>query len=158
MHAREQGRAPRLDLRPARRPPGRPRGVARGGRRRKKLVAWARWLVGADGQPGPGYCERWCQWRRKSAALCDACPQPALLPENVEAVRTFVRLGTQWRRGPTGRPTGLDYGAVESVLRFEAVDDQATVFRKIQTLEFAVVEAEAEREAMTRGTTWQRGS
>lgn len=37
-------------------------------------------------------------------------------PDNVDAVRVFDRMGTQWRVGPAG-PVGLDYNVLPFVLR-----------------------------------------
>lgn len=39
-----------------------------------------------------------------------------LWPENVDAVRLFELMMSQWRVGPAG-PTGLDYAAVPAVAR-----------------------------------------
>ncbi|MGY3265798.1 DUF1799 domain-containing protein [Lysobacter sp. HA35] len=41
-------------------------------------------------------------------------------PDNLTAVDAFLSLSTQWRIGMAG-PTGLDYGAIPTVLRLQAV-------------------------------------
>ena len=41
-------------------------------------------------------------------------------PENMEVVRLFSMLGTQWRIGMSG-PSGLDYTAVKSVLEMNGI-------------------------------------
>ena len=41
-------------------------------------------------------------------------------PENMEVVRLFSLLGTQWRVGRSG-PSGLDYTAVKSVLEMNGI-------------------------------------
>lgn len=49
-----------------------------------------------------------------------AAERPQGLPvmaENRPAVRLFMAVGTQWRFAGFGRPTGLDYAAVEATAR-----------------------------------------
>ena len=41
-------------------------------------------------------------------------------PDQVPTVNLFSAVLTQWRMGPTG-PTGLDYQAVESVMRMRMI-------------------------------------
>ena len=55
-------------------------------------------------------------------------------PENHEAVAIFSQCATQWRFGMAG-PTGLDYTAVDTVMRVNAVKDPADCLWRIQALE-----------------------
>ena len=61
-----------------------------------------------------------------------------VLPENWEAVQMFMRCQTQWRVGMAG-PIGLDYGAVNWLLRLYEVEDQRSVLEDLQTMEAAVL-------------------
>lgn len=64
--------------------------------------------------------------------------------ENEPIVTVFLRLQTQWRK--EWMPTicriawdGLDYSAVESVIRMTGFDDTAKIFNGIQTMELAAL-------------------
>jgi hypothetical protein len=61
-----------------------------------------------------------------------------VFPENWEAVQMFVRCQTQWRIGMAG-PIGLDYGAVNWLLRLYEVEDHRSVLEDLQTMEAAVL-------------------
>lgn len=61
-----------------------------------------------------------------------------VLPENWEAVQMFMRCQTQWRIGMAG-PIGLDYGAVNWLLRLYEVEDHRSVLEDLQTMEAAVL-------------------
>ena len=61
-----------------------------------------------------------------------------VLPENWDAVQMFMRCQTQWRVGMAG-PIGLDYGAVNWLLRLYEVEDQRSVLEDLQTMEAAVL-------------------
>lgn len=69
-----------------------------------------------------------------------------LWPENAQAVATFIQMGTQWRHG-MGGITGLDYGALEAVLRIRQVpsEDWQDVLDGVRTMERAVLEMRAEK-------------
>ncbi len=69
---------------------------------------------------------------KHTGADCDECIRPRLLPENEPAARLYMDCQTQWRYGPDGRPTGMDYTGVRSYmaavrkdLKFTAADFQA---------------------------------
>lgn len=64
-------------------------------------------------------------------------------PENWQAARCFIALGTQWRVSPAGRAYGLDYAAVPVVLRLNGVarGECPDVFQSIQVMEAAYLEA-----------------
>lgn len=61
-----------------------------------------------------------------------------MLPENWPAVEMFLRCQTQWRTGVAG-PIGLDYGAVEWLLRLYEVEDPRSVLEDLQIMESAVL-------------------
>lgn len=58
--------------------------------------------------------------------------------ENWEALTIFLRLQTQWNMGMAG-PTGLNYQALETIIRLYKVDDPVTVFEKVQVIERAAI-------------------
>ena len=63
---------------------------------------------------------------------------------NWEAVMVYQRCSTQWRVGMAGA-TGLDYPALESVMRMTRVQDQADCLERVQVIEFETLAAWAER-------------
>lgn len=70
-----------------------------------------------------------------------------VLPENWETVQVFIRCATQWRyAGMAGQPTGLDYSAVESVMRMRAVDDQSDALDRLRIMEGEVLRVLREKE------------
>ena len=64
-------------------------------------------------------------------------------PENVAAVTIFFMCDTQWRNSGFGL-LGLDYVAVESVMRIERVKDRRDCLSRIRDLEAAAL-AEIQR-------------
>jgi hypothetical protein len=46
-----------------------------------------------------------------------AADTPRIWPQHWHAVQVFMAMDTQWRTGPDGRPGGLDYAALDPVLR-----------------------------------------
>lgn len=77
-------------------------------------------------------------------------PAPAseavwVLPQNWPAVRAFVACATQWRYGPSGHPTGLDYAGCRA-----AVAALGIKWRKVFE-GLRVMEAEAMRVIGERG-------
>lgn len=65
-------------------------------------------------------------------------------PENWDALLLFLALQTQWRTGGMGGRLGLDYPAVEVVMRLRQVSDQAGMFSHLQAMEIAALDAEGE--------------
>lgn len=61
-------------------------------------------------------------------------------PENRQALEVFLALQTQWRTGALGGVLGLDYTALEAVLRMMQVTDQPTMFEDMQIMERAALE------------------
>ena len=106
----------------------------------KKLLAWIRWVLAPEGEVGPGYCQKTC-----GGSTCNECPRPRLLPENLEAVNVFHGCETQWKYAGRGVRVGLDYSAVEAMMRIRKTRDRATVFRKLQVMETEVLNIDAER-------------
>jgi len=71
-----------------------------------------------------------------------------VFPENWEALLLFFDASSQWRyrlvatnTGFINVRTGLDYTALESLMRMRRVKDKADVFDRIRTLESAALEA-----------------
>ena len=79
-----------------------------------------------------------------------SCPRPRLLPGNLPLVRAWHELAcTQWRRGGMGQRTGLDYAAVQSVLRAFHPRAWKRLFAGIRVIERALLAVDSE--AMERG-------
>jgi hypothetical protein len=65
--------------------------------------------------------------------------------ENWPTVVAFMAAQTQWRTGPDGRRIGLDYVAVDVLLRRRGIEDErGSIFAGMQVMEFAALEAMAE--------------
>lgn len=66
-------------------------------------------------------------------------------PENWLPMQVFLSMRTQWRVG-MGGPTGLDYGALPSVLDIQGVKrkERQEVFLAVQTMEQAALKVFAE--------------
>lgn len=65
----------------------------------------------------------------------------ALLPENALSFDVFCAMDTQWRVG-VGGATGLDYGALPTVLRFLGVKraEWSAVWDSVRVMERAALE------------------
>lgn len=64
-------------------------------------------------------------------------------PENWPAVCLFLACTTQWRiesRPDSNLPIGLDYPAVEAVMRIHEVSDCKAMFAQIQIMELAALQ------------------
>jgi hypothetical protein len=62
-------------------------------------------------------------------------------PDNWNAFEVFAALQTQWRSGMSG-PTGLDYTALEPVMRLQGIKkrDRQDVFAGVRVMEVAALE------------------
>lgn len=58
--------------------------------------------------------------------------------ENWQVVEMFLRLQTQWRTSMSG-VVGLDYGAVQWMLRLYEVEDQRSMLEDLQVMESAAL-------------------
>lgn len=67
-------------------------------------------------------------------------------PENGPALELFLAAGTQWRHDRNG-PTGLDYAAVEALMRLRRTRkrDRADLLADVQIMELAALAVWAER-------------
>jgi len=63
-----------------------------------------------------------------------------VLEENWLVVELFLRVQTQWRVGMNG-PIGLDYGALQWVLRLYEVQDPRAALEDLQIMEAAALAA-----------------
>ncbi len=61
----------------------------------------------------------------------------------------FHACDTQWRYSSQGVRLGLDYGAVESVLRLRESNNARQVFRAVQVMEAEVLQVEVEKHGNT---------
>lgn len=65
-----------------------------------------------------------------------------VLPENWPIVDLFLRLQTQWRFSGMGSATGLDYNAVDVVMRRLRIEDgDGAIFAGLQVMEVAALNA-----------------
>lgn len=55
--------------------------------------------------------------------------------ENWQALEVFTACHTQWRVSPMGSLNGLDYTALESVMRLTGVEDVPVTFHKVRLIE-----------------------
>ncbi len=62
-----------------------------------------------------------------------------ILPENWDAVNAFLACGTQWRQDRNGKPQGMRYEGVETVLRRRCIAMMDDAFARIQIMETAAV-------------------
>lgn len=75
------------------------------------------------------------------ALTCDDADEFEVMPGNWEAVHLFLALQTQWRCNEmNGAYCGLDYVAVESVLRLHRSRDRKATFSAIQAMEYAALD------------------
>ncbi len=82
--------------------------------------------------------------------LPDQVPDPGLelWPECLPAVEVFMACRTQWRvAGMDGMRTGLDYAAVEAVMRMRRVRGKADCLSDVMVIEHAVLERWQEQRA-----------
>lgn len=112
------------------------------GRPEKKLIAWVRWYLAADG-PGPQHCGV-CQRARKEQSWCGRCHNPPLLPEHEGAVALYLACETQWRYGGmAGVRTGLDYAGVQVLMNLRG--DSRETFEGLRILERETLHIDAAR-------------
>ncbi len=122
-----------------------------GGGAHKKLIAAAlHWLSGGAASAA----EQSAQFEDDAArygipldllqASAEVVPEEfEIWPENDVSLGVFLRCTTQWRHrqhGDTSRITGLDYAAVESVLRMYQVKSKREVFEDVRAMELAVLD------------------
>jgi hypothetical protein len=77
-----------------------------------------------------------------------ATPEPvsqdfAVLPENVDAVAMFCRMGTQWRTGMNGRE-GLDLNLLPWLLTLYPTDEPRQLLEDLQVMERVALESNRE--------------
>jgi hypothetical protein len=77
-----------------------------------------------------------------------ATPEPvsqdfAVLPENVDAVAMFCRMGTQWRTGINGRE-GLDLNLLPWLLTLYPADEPRQLLEDLQVMERVALESNRE--------------
>lgn len=66
----------------------------------------------------------------------------AVLPENWPTVQLFMSVQTQWQFASNGTPLGLDYNAVDVVMRRKGIADQdGRIFEGLQIMEWAAIDA-----------------
>lgn len=90
----------------------------------------------------------------KAFGITARVPEPTegahfmVLPENFQAIEVFAACATQWRyAGMTGACVGLDYPAVESIMRMMAVDDPRDTFERLRLIEEGALAAMREKQA-----------
>lgn len=75
------------------------------------------------------------------AAPAEPDPTFGVWPENWDAVRVFLAMGTQWRfAGMAGVPSGLDYAALPMVLRCLRLRPNETLFEQLRVMEAGALE------------------
>lgn len=64
-----------------------------------------------------------------------------VLPDNLDSVALFTDVMTQWRMGPAG-PIGLDYAALESVMRIRRIPrgEREQLLEDVRVMESAALD------------------
>lgn len=81
-------------------------------------------------------------WGLDPALLDSALPEIEdfdVWQDNVDALNVFLRLSTQWKVAGMGGFTGLDYLALEAVLRLTNTSSTPELFDDIQEMERAAL-------------------
>jgi hypothetical protein len=70
-----------------------------------------------------------------------------IYPDNAQIVEIFSCMMTQWRIGPNGKPSGLDYKALETPMRIKRVkpEDEEDVFDGLRVMELAALKTMREK-------------
>lgn len=55
--------------------------------------------------------------------------------ENLDAIRFFLKLQTQWLVSPMGERVGLNYASVEAVARVLGISLTPSLFEQVQVME-----------------------
>lgn len=81
-------------------------------------------------------------WAEASRTLAARPVEPCRVwPENWDALRLFLAMGTQWRRaGMAGLPLGLDYAVLPIVGGALDIAIDAPLLRRLRVLEDAMLE------------------
>jgi len=58
-----------------------------------------------------------------------------VLPENWQAFEVFMACQTQWQYAGLGQAVGIQYAALESVMRMMAIEDMPETFQKVRLIE-----------------------
>lgn len=78
-----------------------------------------------------------------------------LLPENEPAWRLWLQVQTQWRVGPAGYPTGMDYSGVVARMGRVSIRRQHRMLDEIQLMEMAALQEFAKKRNQQKN---QRGA
>ena len=78
-------------------------------------------------------------------AACSEMESPPfeVWPENWPVIELWCRVQTQWRVAPMGGLLGLDYQAVDMVLRLTGAEQPLELFDDLREMERAALEAMA---------------
>ena len=118
-----------------------------GGGRRKKLRSVARALV-EGGEDDLAADAAAFGIRLPDAAKAD--DSLLVLPDNWPAVTLFCQCRTQWRYGPSGAPTGLDYASCYRVATALEIDWQEQ-FTRLTVLEVETIDIVNRRSEANQG-------
>ncbi|WP_275895179.1 DUF1799 domain-containing protein [Thermomonas haemolytica] len=69
----------------------------------------------------------------------DPEPEIELWPECMPSVEVFLACATQWRLDAAGNPLGMDYPALEAVMRMLGTADVRQTFADVQVMEAEVL-------------------
>ena len=70
--------------------------------------------------------------------------------ENLTAWQAFTACATQWRLMPMGGIQGIDYGALQSVLAMQGVENTRETFEKVRFIEQGALAQMAEQAALDK--------
>jgi hypothetical protein len=123
---------------------------ARRERRKKKLTAAAAEWVRSWSTSGPIELGREFEgpaWMQEDQEAEGADREFGILPDNWPAAQAFFACGTQWRADPNGGLMGLDYTALDVVLKHKRAP--AGTFDLVRIMENAAIEAARRRTIKT---------
>lgn len=63
-----------------------------------------------------------------------------IFPENWNIWQAFLKVSTQWSRGPSGAVDALDYQRVEAGLRLAGIELTPEDFEQLRVIETAVID------------------
>ena len=84
-------------------------------------------------KPSCEVCEHFAN-KRGEGTPCDTC-YPEVRTENADAVDVFIQCMNQVRFAPNGKPLGIDYNALEIIIKRMGVYHKNKVFNQVLILE-----------------------
>lgn len=74
------------------------------------------------------------------ATLPDEPEEFEIWPENLQSLEVFLACSTQWNVHFSGKAQGLNYPALEAVLRMQGCMEQQQIFEDLRAMEYAALD------------------